>query len=380
MQLKTKLTLLKKDSNIFRNINKITNRKPFPVIPALKSNDSVIIPDVVNHIEKINLLGQHFENTHSKNMHMGNADRTNHINRAITENFTVNSRQDYCELATFSQQFPSDGSQLAPRLDNVRTLTNVEEVKSVLKQLKSKKSCGIDNISSYILKKLPPPFLILITILFNNCLNIGYFPKSWKIAKILAFPKHGKDVHRPASYRPISLLSCISKIFESLIRNRIEDFADVNNIIPNFQFGFRKGHVTSHALAKFATDMTTSLSSGSFVVAVSLDIENAFDRVWIEGLMYKMKKIFNFPDFLVKIMFNYMNDRSFMVAAYNTNHELQFSNLFRTKAGTPQGSILAPLMYNIYLSDLVSCSPNLRAGSCNTVMFADDTIIYSSHN
>lgn len=110
------------------------------------------------------------------------------------------------------------------------------------------------------------------------------------------------------------------------------------------------------------------------------DIENAFDRVWIEGLIFKLKTVFNFPDLLSKILYNYLIGRSFRVTTFNSSGNLLISNIFQIVAGTPQGSGISPALYLLYLSDVCSSSPSIPVHACNTLMYADDMLIYCRHN
>ena len=302
--LQNRLNIIKKDRNVFQNINRISNRKPFAEIPDLyestpTSANTNDIRMVSNPSEKTNLLGKYFEKVHKKNDHLGNPQITSEINNNIS-NLLKCDFENIHPIYNFCDAFNSNGSH---NFEQSAFLTRPTEIKKIIKSLKNKKSFGYDNISNYLIKKLSNNFHNVLTIIINNCINTGYYPKTWKTAKILPFLKHGKDPSFPISYRPISLLSCISKIY---------------------------------------------------------DIENAFDRVWIEGFVHKLKFIFNFPDFLNKILYNYLIERSFFVTILNSiTGDIVKSNEYKISAGTAQGSILAPILYNLYLSDIQSSSSDL---------------------
>lgn len=174
------------------------------------------------------------------------------------------------------------------------------------------------------------------------------------------------------------MLSCLSKILENIFKIRIDLFSQLNNIVPQYQFGFRRQHSTLHALSIFSNYITKALNNDRYSVCVSLDIENAFDRVWIHGLVYKLSSIFNFPKFIAKFVYNYLTSRTFQVSSIcpSTGTTL-ISSVFVISAGTPQGSILGPVLYNIYLADFPSIQ---NVSNCKTLMFADDTLIYSSRS
>lgn len=379
-ELKKSLNTLKKDKNVFTKINKITNRKPFANIPNLI--DSTVSPAVhlTNPFDKANLLGHYFEHVHTSCLEIGDPDNSRNININIKNEFQIDHAVQTPMIRVFNNTYKSDSFSEIPEIQEIQTFTNPCEIDSIIKQLRPKKSSGFDNISNYLIKKLPPIFSIKFAIIVNNCLNLGYFPNNWKCAKILPFLKHGKPAYQSSSYRPISLLSSMSKIFECIMQRRIEEFTIKNQIIPNFQFGFKKGHSTSHALLKFSNDIVNALKNKKYVAACSLDIEKAFDCVWIEGLIHKMKMTYNFPPFLLKILYNYLKERTFRVSIYTSNGENIYSNIYNIVAGTAQGSVLAPHLFNIFMADIPECTDLIPTGSCKTIMFADDTIIYAENS
>lgn len=133
--------------------------------------------------------------------------------------------------------------------------------------------------------------IIDYTVIFNNAINNMYFPTIWKIAKVIAILKKDKDKNAPASYRPICLLPCISKVYEFKINQQITKFCySNNNLLTNYQFGFRHQHSTIHAINNLVTDVMDALRNNRCVGACLIDLEKAFDSVWIEGLIYKLAK------------------------------------------------------------------------------------------
>lgn len=365
-KLKHSLKILKKDQNVFKNIDKLTQRKPFFDIPDLYDGPSA--PSIRIPIDKLNCLGKHFEQVHKSNLAMGDQTFTNRINNIISSKYKINDLLVVPQLSDFSDELPSDGSKPGPTISGLSTIITPDDIRSVIKRLKPKKSTGFDSISNHILKKLPSVFCDKMTIIANNCFNTGYFPQIWKVAKVLAFPKVGKDTYFPKSYRPISLLSCVSKVMESVIKYRVNEIIFKFNIIPRFQYGFRDEHATFHLLFKFSSDITNALNDDKYTVAVFLDIEKAFDCVWIEGLIYKLQNKYKFPDYLNKLIYNYLVNRTFKVANRDS-----VSEEFEIAAGTAQGSVLGPYLFNLYLADITT-SPD-----CKIAMFADDTVVYSSH-
>ncbi|KAH8349304.1 hypothetical protein KR067_005905, partial [Drosophila pandora] len=120
----------------------------------------------------------------------------------------------------------------------------VEEISDVIESLPKNKAPGIDRICHATLKALPTKAILFIALIFNAIIRIQVFPKRWKLAAIMMIHKPGKPEVDPESYRPISLLPCLSKLWERLIANRIKRIMTENNILPDHQFGFRGGHGT----------------------------------------------------------------------------------------------------------------------------------------
>lgn len=377
-KLSNTLKKLKNDQDIFKKINSITNRKPFPNLPDLV--EAVNGQNVVHTtpIEKVNALGRHYEKVHRDSTIRGEPSFVKNVDIEIKQQFRFNVQRQPL-ITQISNNSKTDGTGSCVRVQGTKTFTDMDEIKQIIKTLKPKKSSGFDEISNYIIKKLPVEFHRTITIIINNCLNIGYFPSVWKNAKILSFPKVGKTANSVTNYRPISLLSCMSKLLESVIRNRLQQYSENKNIIKRFQLGFEKGLSPQHATLKLSTDITTSLQEDKYLVACSLDIEKAFDSVWIEGLIYKLKHLYNFPEFLLFFLYSYLKNRTFQVFSFDNGCKI-VSEIFDIVAGTAQGSILAPLLFNLYLSDFPSSPPQIPQQQCHVIMYADDTILYCSNH
>ena len=134
-----------------------------------------------------------------------------------------------------------------PLIERVRD----SEIKDAISRLKIRKAPGHDGISNRLLKSAPPAFISFLAKLYNACLTIGYFPRKWKVGKIVAIPKPGKDPTLPESYRQITLLPSCGKMFERIIKDRFEDFELLNPTIKCQQFGFRAQHSTTQQVMRF---------------------------------------------------------------------------------------------------------------------------------
>lgn len=264
------------------------------------------------------------------------------------------------QATTFSNE------NLADDPTHLDGLSTPEEIAEIINCGHSKKSAGPDKISNFVLKKMPHAVMILLAIVFNNCINNCYFPTKWKTAKIVAIPKKSNN-NNVAGYRPISLLCSVSKILEELVLRRLKQITITLNILPDIQFGFREKHSTLHPLMKFHHDVTKALNNHQVTVACFLDVEKAFDSVWIEGLIHKLSQL-NFPIGTIKMIYSFLHSRSFYVQVGDSQ-----SGTKSIRAGVAQGSKLGPMLYSIFTSD----QPRLE-GTTQGCLFADDSATYCS--
>ncbi|GBN66006.1 RNA-directed DNA polymerase from mobile element jockey [Araneus ventricosus] len=231
-------------------------------------------------------------------------------------------------------------------------------------KIKNNKSPGIDKVSNNMLKRLPLKTILRLTELINAILKRQYFPKAWKTAIIVPIPKPGKNPQKADSYRPISLLSTISKLTEAIILKRLTSITE-EKLVP-FQFGFRKKLSTTDQLLRMTEIIRDNLENGRDTGAVFIDIAKAFDRVWLEGLIYKML-VMSIPDGLIKLMNSYLHGRGFTVRVGNS-----FSSGRSIEAGVVQGSKLGPQCFSIFVNDITRNQETLLC------MYADDTAIMST--
>lgn len=278
-------------------------------------------------------------------------------------------------LASVFIPYPAETGAILPILPEPPTYQNtnvmikfkITEVKSTINNMiDPKKAPGYDHITGKLLKEVPEKTIRLITALFNAIIRIGYFPEKWKIAQIILIPKQGKDATMVTSYRPISLLPIISKIFEKLLLKKIMPIISERNIIPDYQFGFRQQHATIEQVHRIVSKVKQDLDNKRYCSAAFLDISQAFDKVWHEGLIQKIENYL--PAQVSKIITSYLTDRKFKV-----KHQEEQSELFPILAGVPQGSVLGPVLYILYTADLPIAEEIMAA------TFADDTAFLSSN-
>ena len=239
------------------------------------------------------------------------------------------------------------------------TLQNLQQ--EIIK-LKKRKAPGLDNITSQMLKEIPKEGLIKLLHIYNAVVRCNYWPADFKSAQIIMALKPGKDPTDVTSYRPISLLSTISKILEKLISRQISIDTELNTWVPHHQFGFRKTHSTIQQCHRITHTVNTALEYKQYCTAAFLDISQAFDKVWHPGLLCKIKRLLPLGYF--PLLKSYLQDRT-----YVTKVNTATSNMHHIQSGVPQGSILGPLLYTLYTSDL----PTSKHTVIST--FTDDTAI-----
>lgn len=241
-----------------------------------------------------------------------------------------------------------------------------EEIKQTIHRLRNSKAPGHDGIANVMIKNLPGSAIENLAKLFNSCLTNSYFPDHFKIASVKAIPKPGKDLRIPSNYRPISLLSCVGKLFEKLIHARLLTHINDNNLLKPEQFGFRQQHSTVHQLKRVTNSIQRNKTARKTTCMIFLDIEKAFDTIWHDGLIFKLSKL-DTPLYLIKIIQSFLTDRKFMVKV-NGIH----SSTKNVLAGAPQGSSLSPTLYSIYINDYRCIN------RCDIAYYADDTALYSA--
>lgn len=354
-QFRNKLSSLKPSTNVFKIIDQITNRKSknSSVLQQLNHNNTTL----VSPQEKVRAFAEYYSNLY--------ALKTPNVNDFTSlEVATFNSafdswHQNFC-LTNFSAYNKSDS------VSN-QFFASTDLIDSVIKSLNNKKSAGHDNIPNLVLRKVRQTIVKFITPLINNCINIGYFPASWKSAILIPIKKSNCPNY-VENYRPISLLPNIGKVLEKVIFSKINSLFEGSELSQVQQFGFKRGHSTEHALLYFQNNILKNLRSKHCTVACKLDLAKAFDSVWHDGLTYKLSQL-SFPPVFIKIIKSFLSNRSLQV-----HFENEVSNSVLVQSGVPQGSILGPFLFNLYLFDFP-----VQHQFSSSVLYADDTILFSSH-
>ena len=243
-----------------------------------------------------------------------------------------------------------------------------DEVKAILRTLPVGKAVGPDGISNRILRELANELSTPLATLFNQSVHQGEVPIRFKIAHVCPVPKGGGDASNVCNYRPISLLSNLDKVFERLVFKHLFNQLRDNNILTSFQSGFIPGDSTTNQLTFLYNTFCQALDAGKEVRAVFCDISKAFDRVWHAGLLHKLKSIGLSGD-LLKWFSSYLDGRKQRVVLQGVESKWNY-----IKADVPQGSILGPLLFLIFIIDIVT-----EIGS-SIRHFADDTSLFITVN
>ena len=243
----------------------------------------------------------------------------------------------------------------------------LQDILNIIKQFKSN-SPGTSNISKAIMNKLPNQAIIILKDIFNSTLSLGYFPAKFKHAKIILIPKPNTKGTNPTEYRPISLLEVPGKVLEKIINSRLRNYLETHNILPINQHGFRCNRGTDTALAITTELIADALSSKKQCHLVLRDVSKAFDKVWHNGLKFKIAQL-QLPDITTKLLCSFLDNRSANISISHHN-----GLPFQLHSGVPQGTSLSPTLYALYTSDI----PAASAGSTN-ILYADDITQIVTH-
>jgi hypothetical protein len=248
-------------------------------------------------------------------------------------------------------------------------LISENEVKGKLGKLKIDKSPGLDRIYPRVLWETREVISYPLMVIFNKSLETGTVPDDWKRAEVVALFKKGSRAER-GNYRPVSLTSVSCKVLESLVRDHIMNYMLLNNLLSDKQYGFVKGRSTMLQLLHMLDNWTSSLEEGGQVDAIYTDFEKAFDKVPHKRLLYKLEA-YGVNKTILKWIQDFLSDRTQRVRVKGS-----YSGWGKVTSGIPQGSVLGPILFLVYVNDLpFSCEQD-----SNIYLFANDANIFRHIN
>ena len=319
---------------IWKKIRKLSGKFVPSPTPCLKINNVLLTkPDDV--AEK---LGEHFSEVSSSRNY------STHFQNVKNSKISLNFNSKNCEV--YNAKF------------------TLREVKEALSSSEST-SPGEDNILYGMLKHLPESAKSFLLKILNKIWETGIFPPSWKVAIVVPIKKPLKDPHLPTSYRPISLTSCVCKLFEKMVNSRLVWHLE-NNGLLSVQFGFRRNRSTMDPLLRLSAQIQQGFSNRCQTIGVFFDLEKAYDTTWRFGIIKRLYEM-GIRGNMLNFIHSFLSDRYIKVRVGST-----VSSSFELEEGVPQGSVLSVMCFAVAINSIVeSVSPPVKAS-----LFVDDLAIY----
>ena len=277
--------------------------------------------------------------------------------KLFAENFCMNSNLDDSGISL--PDFPSRTNL------KVHISVTLKMVRKVVMNPDLSKASGPDCIPVLVLKNCEPELSYILAELLNKCLTESCFPDCWKVSSVVPEFKNVEERSTAKNYRPVSLLSVVSKVFEKLVNNRIIDHLEKCGLFSDFQYGFRSSRSTADLLTVVSDRIARAFNRSGATQAVALDKSKAFDKVWHAGLLHKGKSC-RISGQIFCFISSFLTSRQLRVVLDGKS-----SQEYPVNAGVPKGSILRPALFLLYINDLPDDV------ICDIAIYADDTTLYS---